>query len=373
MTADAVGGVWTYATSLARELCGQGAEITLVTLGPPPRRSQLREVADIEGLNLHSTHLALEWMDPEGRDLPRALTELAAIERQVRPDIVHLNGFREAIRDWKAPVVIVAHSCVRSWWLACRGEEPTEPRWHQYIANVREGLDYADSWVAPTRACRDSIQSLYAPPALGRVIWNGIGGVAVPPPFKSPRDKQPFILAAGRLWDEAKNVAMLARIAKRLPWPTQVAGPTAAGGDAASVPLPDVELLGELPLSMLREEMRRAAIFVAPALYEPFGLSILEAAHAGCALVLSDIPSLRELWDGAAAFVEPGDDAALLDALLHLIQDKEKRLTLQLSAAQHARRYPLSAMADSYAKLYDELTASMSSRTVQHSYSGVAP
>ena len=34
-----------------------------------------------------------------------------------------------------------------------------------------------------------------------------------------------------------------------------------------------------------------------PARYEPFGLSILEAALSGCALVLGDLPSLRELWD----------------------------------------------------------------------------
>ena len=39
------------------------------------------------------------------------------------------------------------------------------------------------------------------------------------------------------------------------------------------------------------------------ALYEPFGLAVLEAAQAGCALVLSDIPTFRELWDGAALFV----------------------------------------------------------------------
>ncbi len=31
-----------------------------------------------------------------------------------------------------------------------------------------------------------------------------------------------------------------------------------------------------------------------PARYEPFGLSVLEAALSGCALVLGDIPSLRE-------------------------------------------------------------------------------
>ena len=47
----------------------------------------------------------------------------------------------------------------------------------------------------------------------------------------------------------------------------------------------------------------RCPIFVSAARYEPFGLAVLEAAQAGCALVLSDIPTFRELWDGAALFV----------------------------------------------------------------------
>ena len=41
--------------------------------------------------------------------------------------------------------------------------------------------------------------------------------------------------------------------------------------------------------------MSRAAIFFSPALYEPFGLGVLEAAARGCALVLADIPSFIAL------------------------------------------------------------------------------
>jgi hypothetical protein len=48
---------------------------------------------------------------------------------------------------------------------------------------------------------------------------------------------------------------------------------------------------------------------VLPARYEPFGLSVLEAALSGCALVPGDIASLRGNWDGVAEFVCP-DDAA---------------------------------------------------------------
>ena len=57
--------------------------------------------------------------------------------------------------------------------------------------------------------------------------------------------------------------------------------------------------------------MARAAIFVSSSVYEPFGLAVLEAAGSGAALVLSDIPTFRELWDEAALFAPPGDAAGI--------------------------------------------------------------
>jgi glycosyltransferase involved in cell wall biosynthesis len=371
MTADAVGGVWTYASLLARELCAQNFEIHLVTLGPSPRHDQLREIAGIEGLRFEATDLALEWMDPEAKDFPRALAQLAAIERRVKPDVVHLNGFREAAAGWNAPVMVVAHSCVRSWWRACRGEEPSEPGWLEYISNVRSGLASADCWVAPSYAFRDMMEALYTPPRHGRVIWNGVNQIDAAALHTSPR-KQPVILAAGRLWDEAKNIAMLGRVAKSVPWPVRLAGPVAAHGRVGSAPPAGVEMLGELSRDALREEMTRAAVFVAPALYEPFGLTVLEAAQSGCALVLSDQPSFRELWDGAALFVDARDDARLLDALLRLIHDETKRHELGRSAARRASRYSLTRMAENYATLYDELAQRTAAPMVQHPYAGAA-
>jgi glycogen synthase len=54
----------------------------------------------------------------------------------------------------------------------------------------------------------------------------------------------------------------------------------------------------------------RASIYALPARYEPFGLSALEAALSGCALILGDIPSLREVWLEAAPYVSPDDESA---------------------------------------------------------------
>ncbi|HVT55087.1 MAG TPA: glycosyltransferase, partial [Xanthobacteraceae bacterium] len=286
-----------------------------------------------------------EWLDPKGKDFPRALEVLAYHAERIKPDIVHINGYREALAEWNAPVIVVAHSCVRSWWRACRHEEP-DPRWGNYIASLRAGLNAADRWLAPTAAFRDQVETLYAPATRGSVIWNGAGD------YQSAPVKEPFVLAAGRLWDEAKNIALLARAADDVPWLIFAAGAAESPGKGDAQRLDRIRLLGELPHAALLGVMRRAAILAAPAVYEPFGLTILEAATAGCALVLSDLPSLRELWNGAALFVDPHDVDAWRLALIQLALSDSLRLGLQRRARARARRYSLDTMADAYTALY---------------------
>ena len=119
--------------------------------------------------------------------------------------------------------------------------------------------------------------------------------------------KWPFVLSVGRLWDEAKNLTALESIASQLNWPVYVAGEETDPETGKKTPLLDasVRRLGKLTPDHVMAFMRRAGIYALPARYEPFGLSVLEAALCGCALVLSDIPSLRENWDGAAVWVAP--------------------------------------------------------------------
>src|SRR5205823_14916648 len=99
-------------------------------------------------------------------------------------------------------------------------------------------------------------------------------------------------------------------------------------------------------------QMQCAGIFASPAVYEPFGLSILEAAACGCALVLGDIPTLKELWHDAALFVKPRDTQALARSLQRLCRDESLRARFQHAARLRARRYALNEMARAYHNLY---------------------
>jgi glycosyltransferase involved in cell wall biosynthesis len=116
-----------------------------------------------------------------------------------------------------------------------------------------------------------------------------------------------------------------------------------------------VHLLGRLSAAAIRHRYRRASIYALPARYEPFGLSVLEAAAAGCALVLGDIASLRENWCGAAAFVAPDDHAALASTLRRLIADRDERIDLGHRAAARAQMFSAARMANAYSQLYRSL------------------
>lgn len=98
-----------------------------------------------------------------------------------------------------------------------------------------------------------------------------------------------------------------------------------------------------------------AAIYALPALYEPFGLSVLEAALSGCALVLGDSASLREIWGDAAVFVPPDDKDAIAYAINSLIADSRRRQFLADKARDRALKFTSPRMALAYLQVYQDI------------------
>jgi glycogen synthase len=242
-------------------------------------------------------------------------------------------------------VLVVGHSCVLSWFEAVRGEA-AGPEWGRYRRAVVEGLAAADLLVAPTRWMLNALERHYAPTCARVVIPNGRSRSEV------RAEKQAFVVAAGRFWDEAKNSAALVRVAPRLDWPVFLAGDGPLGPDE------NVSWLGRLPRRALDRLLAQASIYAAPARYEPFGLGPLEAALADCALVLGDIPSLREVWDEAALYVAPGDDEALCEGLRLLIERRGLRADLGSRARARAETFTSGRMAESYLFAYRRLGSS---------------
>lgn len=345
LTADTVGGVWHYAVDLARELQARGVDVIVATMGAAMQPHQRAQLAGLPRVTVHESTWRLEWMEEPWDDVRRAGEWLLALADRYRPDLVHLNQFAFGALPFAAPTLLVAHSCVLSWWRAVHGEA-APASWDTYRRRVQQGLARAGLVAAPTRAMLQSLVHDYGPLPTGLVIANGR-----PSGLFRPDAKEPFVMAAGRCWDSAKNIAALQAVAPRLAWPIRVAGPT-AHPDGGTVLPTGVELLGEVRPVALAQHLGRAAIYALPARYEPFGLSVLEAALCGCALVLGDIPSLRELWGEAALYVAPDDHGALHDTLQRLIDRPAERERLGAAARQRAARFTPERMADGCLEAY---------------------
>jgi glycosyltransferase involved in cell wall biosynthesis len=84
---------------------------------------------------------------------------------------------------------------------------------------------------------------------------------------------------------------------------------------------------------------------------------VLQAAQSGAALVLSSIPTFRELWDGAAVFVDPEDPGAWRAMLQALAQTPGDVAKLGAAAHERARRYTLDAMVSNTMEVYQRVLA----------------
>ena len=289
-------------------------------------------------------------MEGAWEDVDRAGAWLLGLADRTGAELVHLNGYAHGSLPWPVPHVVAGHSCLLSWWEAVRGGPPPDA-WGEYRRRVRAGLQGAGFVIAPTRAMLDALGRHYGPPSRSAAVPNGLPR-ADPP----PAPKEPIVLSSGRLWDEAKNAAVLDEVAPALSWPVLAAGPIESPEGRRAV-LPHLVRLGSLPRAELQGLLARAAIYAHPALYEPFGLGVMEAAAAGCALVLGDIDSLRENWEGAALFAAPGRPADLQRAISRLIADATLRSELGAKARTRSRKFTASRTAEACLRIYGEVLA----------------
>jgi glycogen(starch) synthase len=338
LVADCVGGVWQYSLELAAGLAAYGVETVLAVAGPQPTSAQRTEAEAITGLRLQALGTALDWQASDERDLAPLRAQLVELAGKAEVDLVHLNGAALGDLPVAQPVVATQHSCLASWWQAMRPGQQLPPTWRWHRARMAAGLSAAAAVIVPSAAFAEQLREAYGPHIAPDVVHNGR---ALRPRHGSLR-RQAVVLTAGRLWDEAKNVRTLDAAAAGSRWPVLAAGPT-RGPNGQEVPLGHVIALGALDGAALEDRMRRAPMFVSLAIYEPFGLAVLEAALAGCALVLSDTATFRELWQGEAVFVPAHDPVAVSDAVNGLIAEPDLRLRLGSRAQSRAGAYSAQA------------------------------
>src|SRR6476620_12156620 len=111
MTADTIGGVWTYALELARGLTESGVRVSIAAMGGSLSREQRWE-AQFPGLQVFESGYKLEWMEQPWQDVDAAGEWLLDLSQRLKPDVIHLNNYAHGALEWNAPVLMVGHSCV---------------------------------------------------------------------------------------------------------------------------------------------------------------------------------------------------------------------------------------------------------------------
>ncbi|HEX8546174.1 MAG TPA: glycosyltransferase family 4 protein [Cytophagaceae bacterium] len=349
ITADTLGGVWTYSLELIKALEPYYVEVSLATMGAPLNSQQHQDLASLSNVKLYESSYKLEWMENPWDDVNKAGEWLLKLNKKINPDLIHLNNFAHGHLPWGKPVLVVAHSCVLSWWEAVKGEE-APPNWDTYRKCIAKGLHGADIVVAPSKDMLRSVERLYGPFLNKRVIYNGRN----PFLFQSG-EKEEFIFSMGRIWDEAKNISLLTSIASQIPWPIYLAGENKPPANGKAMNPKNVIFLGQLSQPKVCEWLSKASIYVLPVKYEPFGLSLLEAAMSRCAIVAGKTESLVEIWKDAATFVDQQDPEALLSAILNLIENGLFRKIIAGEVYNRSLRYTSHRMGAEYFETYMNL------------------
>src|SRR5437868_8263396 len=152
ITADTLGGVWTYTRELVSGLVSLGVRITLVTFGEIPSAEETAWMEALPGLDFRPTAFPLEWMRDRERDLEASAEYLRSVVAEVKPDLLHSSQFYYGALDVDVPRIVVAHSDVVSWWTAVHGAPPSEDSWtRSYREVVAKGIREATAVVAPSR------------------------------------------------------------------------------------------------------------------------------------------------------------------------------------------------------------------------------
>lgn len=362
ITTDTLNGNWVYTRELVSGLISRGFRVTLVSFGEIPMPDQTAWMDRLYGLTYHPSAFRLDWMQDGQHDFEDASAYLCSLVMDLKVDLFHSNHLCYGALPVRIPRVVVAHGDLVTWWKAVHGREPKDSAWLRwYKRTIAEGIRTASAVVAPSEWMLDSIRSTYGEGLRELVIHNGRN-----PIFFNPYvAKEDSVLAIGRLLDPAKQVNLLTL--ESHPVPVCIVGDDAAE-PVRKVPLradvqfrdgsAGVALKGPQSESQLRMLYSKASIYAGTARYEPSGLTVLEAALSRCALVLNDIPPLRELWGNAAVYFRANDPVSLSETLRMLIDDVQLRRNYANRAFQRAREcFNAQRMTDCYIQLYRSIAA----------------
>ncbi len=261
---------------------------------------------------------------------------IARAARSTNAEVLHCPTFRAPLRSAGVPTVVTVHD------LAVLREPSWFPRWSRTYGRtlMPRAVRCADRVVCVSRSTADDVVRLLdVPEDRVRVIPNGIDALFSTRPVAPPLDG-PYLLAVATP-EPRKNLERLLaahaflRAAGR-PERLVLVGADGWGG-VAPAERPDVLALGRVCDPVLRDLYAGAEALVFPSLWEGFGLPVGEALAAGCRIVCSDLPMLREIAGDDATYFDPRSVRAIADGVVRSLAGgrpaPKRELTWERAAA----------------------------------------
>ncbi len=281
----------------------------------------------------------------------RELLEVSLAFRGQQLDVVHFPHYVVPFAP-PAPAVVTIHDIIQLLY------PPRERRFRALLylrLMIRRALKRARRVITVSRSSRNDLVAIFG----GRreridVIPNGVDRVFFERPPKAFLDKvreryglrPPLVLAVGNDKPHKNAEATLQGFNRAvrfhgLPGQLVLVGGFSPGnrlGTAARrLGLGDrVVLTGRVPKADLVGLYHLSSVLLHPALYEGFGLPILEAMAAGLPVVTSNLGAMRELGEGSARLVEPLDVLGIAATLERVLVDDPLRRRMIEAGRQKA-------------------------------------
>ena len=194
----------------------------------------------------------------------------------------------------------------------------------------------AQSIVAISQSTKnDLLEYWHIPEAKITVVYNGFT-----PPERVDTGKKNQILYISRIEHPGKNHLNLLKAFELLPealrkkYALVMPGSPWNGAEtvfeyAKNSPCAEqFRFTGFVDFAKLPELYAESSMYIFPSHFEGFGLSLLEAMHAGLPCACSDNSSLGELGQGAAELFDPASPQAIAGAMQRILEDPDYRNTL---------------------------------------------
>ena len=244
-----------------------------------------------------------------------------------------------AVPLWSpCPTVATVHDLP---WLADGSGETASP-WRRFATT--RALRSASAVLAPSQFTLAAAERLLRSRARLHLVPHGVPAPASPPPDVAARDGPLLALGDDRpRKNRARVAAALVRARQR----------------GAAVP----ELLFAGPPQRYVDEaekerlLRQCRALVHCALFEGFGLPVLEGLAHGVPVLCSDLPPLREIAGDAALYVDPRDVDAIAAGLQRICSDGALRARLAAAGPVRAAALRPDAVARSWQRLHREVLA----------------